>query len=1197
MHIILGKGHHYPSIDAGSRKSSDKISENFQDYQSLQPTKSSNKNIHHVTNDRDVQPTQAFVGRVGMLTTVDPPSCLHNPISYNVTLTYGLRSGHFKDQGRVDSFDICFRQCCQDDECNLVFLLRNYCYLVSCYDRESCALKPLVSRANRELAIAFVYKEHSLKSMEWNRASTNRMSSLPVSYQTNKQINIQPNLLTQNSNDLSELKVESDPDIGLTYHEANSGNPFLQYTYPIRNEVYGNPTDSAENVMSKEFSNPNSNVSPQTKSRLGNFGDPGSTFHYPGSSLSCTPGPVKYFATLYNGLNLGYFEEVGIVNDMEACQAYCCRKSACDVAFMQQERCYLITCPSLEFCRDVPASNVLGNTRLSHMFRQRRFSGSVGDVDVYKEGRWHNNGDTYSHEDTSEGVRGFNNNNNAYENPGNFNNFGGMSKSMSDAYRRPDTHESRNFQGTEGINFIRDKFEGDGKDRIGSKIERKDDIPIGYEDKKLHFEPPHDSNDNTNDAGMKLLGDAVADIKERKHLGNEKRSYGMRSNSEIPTPPVSDFENLLNKDRKDPLIFDDSGGKREHSSRENSLADMASDILSNIMKHRAHDSVESIWSNDKDPLQNEISKAKESSTAGEFVKELQTSKNRKIAEELEHKRITGDPTDQRKLPDDNIGIYGDSSLNNDLARQDTVSDSRKSLADESKLIETLYNLVKENSKTKNDDLAQRKANSNKQEMHLKKNDPGYEIGDTTYPEDRTEAKSDEYVDHVDGNGDQSSPDGTYSKKIGSKLRHRKKVRPRLRLTNDDYGNEGYGKIFDTGNENEVVDAKDIAQSGRKEGKMNGNLDGSQSGQQLDENEESHQKFNGGKILENQRNMGQQKELQTVNDYGNDDEINDDTSWNYDYNDPVDFDDDLGVEQKPNNFQAANERKLHVSSTSPNNLWLNYGQANLAGIPVKGHERNSPIFDGKPMVFVNEKQPLAQQNDDVVLSELEKIEDELADIKGKPKSLSDVAENKAHNSEKDISAHEILRPVGTKNSHEANTMMAGGNKQKPDNNVKESIVDILAELKDVRLPELDAKNFKDHISHKNSSVQTGKKDFNKVILRELNEIENQIGNMSKSSGRLEETNVSQKGKDFHQTKISPKKKLVPKVDDIGDEISELLDEDWDVGKRSDIPRPGVVDGMSREALRSGFYGNSPTNGMGRMETGMSDKGKRSALQYH
>ena len=71
-----------------------------------------------------------------------PSSCLSSPISYNVTLRNGIRSGYFRDQGRVEKMGACIQKCCRTEDCDVAFLLKQRCYLVTCYTKKGCETVP-----------------------------------------------------------------------------------------------------------------------------------------------------------------------------------------------------------------------------------------------------------------------------------------------------------------------------------------------------------------------------------------------------------------------------------------------------------------------------------------------------------------------------------------------------------------------------------------------------------------------------------------------------------------------------------------------------------------------------------------------------------------------------------------------------------------------------------------------------------------------------------------------------------------------------------------------------------------------------------------------------------------------------------------------------------------------------------------------
>ena len=1106
-------------------KSVEHISERLSDDQSVEPTTS------HVSTNRDmnIKPTKASRRLLGMSTAVDPPSCLHNPISYNVTLRHGLRSGRFKDQGRVDSFEVCFSQCCHDNDCNLVYMLHNYCYLVSCYDQESCALNPLVATVDRELAVAFVYKERNNELLGWNRAPMNHTSSLPAYFETDKALENEPSALNQQNVGMSGQIADSSRIHESTYGEARPTYEDKPETFPIQRMHYPIPQRT---VNDNPPPTANDDVSPVTRNAV----------QYPGNSPTCIPGVERYFTTLEGGLSPGYFEEMKFITNMETCKAYCCQKPDCDVALMQQEECYLVTCPRSELCRDVPAGFLRGITRISHMKREGRsfvngegINGNLGEViggnrdsfrlggnrksmdDISKSGV-DNNPNFYNFENPVEGTSDTRESQGGHDLINSHSNGDSLDSKVRNVIRDKQNYErnglgdSRDFHHSEGIQEDQD---------IVKNMERKDIIPTAYQNNL-----PLDTDDKRYDEEMNLLQDAIGDIEQRKHLHDEEESYGMRISSEIPTPPSqtkTDFEKIFSKDRTDPLIFDDLAGKR-HQNLQEGLGDMASDILSNILKHRATDSIESIWSSKKDPLEHEVTKAKETNTPEKIEKELQQPQEH-VASAKQHKVMSSDIKEQSVSPGSNAKMSEE--------KQATSGEKNGGLDDQSKLIETLYNLVKESSKTESEDSMKNKGSYDKQRTHLNEQKTDDENMDPETSESRASDAEDEFPDYF--NSVENSYDSLTPSHLGTHFRHVHKSHPRLEVNEEDnvnYGGQDYhdnldDEIYDEVNPNRNVQ-QDLGttENGEREQKLHEN-----AYQSLHDRKIKEKRKRPNSILDQDLDfitdkLGEQ-EIQDSNTYGPNNEINqnefsdyDDNNFDYsDHSPNMDYYDPIGVKRKLLHVRPAHVQRqdfqVHHKSTNP--YWLNSKENAVAAV------------DRKPLVFIESKQPAGQENDNLVMNELEKIEDELSDIKTRPK----------------------LRENSVKHRDSSNLVTKF--QPKDDVETKQSIVDILANLKDVSNSELN-KNGKAEASNKSNKLIVAKSNDEKLILNELKDIKKAIGNMSNPSSNL------------------ARRKITPKVDDIGDDISELLDENWDIDKRSRIPKPNTADQLARGRSRAGLQGS-------------------------
>ena len=54
----------------------------------------------------------------------------------------------------------------------------------------------------------------------------------------------------------------------------------------------------------------------------------------------CKPSKI----TRNSKLSGAKLTDVGVVDDLQACMTHCCRKESCDVAYMEDQKCYIVQC-------------------------------------------------------------------------------------------------------------------------------------------------------------------------------------------------------------------------------------------------------------------------------------------------------------------------------------------------------------------------------------------------------------------------------------------------------------------------------------------------------------------------------------------------------------------------------------------------------------------------------------------------------------------------------------------------------------------------------------------------------------------------------------------------------------------------------------------------------------------------------------
>lgn len=81
--------------------------------------------------------------------------CNGSAINYNIVFKEGHHAGTFQKETDIDDMVSCIDTCCQTQDCDAALMSRNNCYLVNCYNIESCITKQL-KRPKYETMLSFV---------------------------------------------------------------------------------------------------------------------------------------------------------------------------------------------------------------------------------------------------------------------------------------------------------------------------------------------------------------------------------------------------------------------------------------------------------------------------------------------------------------------------------------------------------------------------------------------------------------------------------------------------------------------------------------------------------------------------------------------------------------------------------------------------------------------------------------------------------------------------------------------------------------------------------------------------------------------------------------------------------------------------------------------------------------------------------
>ena len=89
--------------------------------------------------------------------------CTTGAVRFNETLIFGLHAGTFTEETRAKTMEKCISYCCSRKSCDVVFMLKESCFLVKCHNKSSCHSRQAKSLSfNPRLAYVFQRAQHGM---------------------------------------------------------------------------------------------------------------------------------------------------------------------------------------------------------------------------------------------------------------------------------------------------------------------------------------------------------------------------------------------------------------------------------------------------------------------------------------------------------------------------------------------------------------------------------------------------------------------------------------------------------------------------------------------------------------------------------------------------------------------------------------------------------------------------------------------------------------------------------------------------------------------------------------------------------------------------------------------------------------------------------------------------------------------------
>ena len=353
--------------------------------------------------------------------------CSHGPSHYGVTLLGGIRAGHFVGHGKVDNMRACIKMCCENQQCDLAFMVKDDCYSVICYHKNLCrsvraqhakkyrpriahvwrgAGKETQTKSNNVKAGATAHDQHILtrktsfvsEQQKGGRVSGgvksrlrsrgHKISKVMHHYHENSEAGETNTGASENNTDSLVKKKASlllqhqqqQQNVSNTLSDKNNGTDLFSSIYPKGNPSFENAMKSPENLniivdfREKDIQRSRINFAGIKPQPLSSTSPNVASIHHgvsPNQSL-CSHTSVMRSVGLRSGLRTGKFTYIGELLDIKACLKICCDYPNCDIAFMLDQSCYTVSCVNEKACRSVPYHQHKYST--AAIFVTRRFN-------------------------------------------------------------------------------------------------------------------------------------------------------------------------------------------------------------------------------------------------------------------------------------------------------------------------------------------------------------------------------------------------------------------------------------------------------------------------------------------------------------------------------------------------------------------------------------------------------------------------------------------------------------------------------------------------------------------------------------------------------------------------------------------------------------------------------------------------------
>jgi hypothetical protein len=287
--------------------------------------------------------------------------CNSGATYWNHTISGGIQAGDFKKVGIVPEMEVCKKQCCDEQKCDVALVAKQVCYLVSCDNEVLC--RPVLAKST-DLHPQIAYITRTVSSIG-KMNITSKITQGLHSFQNYISFPKRPKYkdLYQNYGFIQRLSNDSIRKVKALVGAAGEDDGVSRD--PITNvnpKINSKPISKAEQFFQQQ----DALIFPINKAKNASYSNTNIA-----APLNCEPTRIYKKVSLKDGSDSGDFYDYGKVEKMQLCVELCCKDEVCDIAFMVGKTCYAIKCHDLLKCQIVSASKTtMVDTQLAYVVKK-----------------------------------------------------------------------------------------------------------------------------------------------------------------------------------------------------------------------------------------------------------------------------------------------------------------------------------------------------------------------------------------------------------------------------------------------------------------------------------------------------------------------------------------------------------------------------------------------------------------------------------------------------------------------------------------------------------------------------------------------------------------------------------------------------------------------------------------------------------